>query len=750
MSMSARPDGVWLGVLGPLAGGPGPAPLGDGPVARLCSRLLVAAGRPISAEQLRADVWEDTPTSPSIVRVTVHRLRAALAGTDSRVVERIERGGWVLRSALLDVDATRFESLLDAAADQAPPEALATLDAALGLWRGRPFEGLEDAEWLWPETQRLVELREKALDARAEALLAARRPDDAIPELAEAAAAAPTRERRWAALMVAFHRAGRTADALLAFRRHEAALHDELGIAPSASIRRLDLRIRDDDGSSDGRSRPELFAEADPSVTARRAARYLAGRGVLDEAARQADRAVQLAVSEAGRATALVIRAEIATAQSRLAEAADNLAEAVLLARRLGDGPLLARVALVRFGHGIGASDEESQDLLAALLEPLTLLGSQRPERIELLCAAMFVLLHSSGGSEAHRLHQEAASLASTLASPRARALAHMGQAVADDARGEAPEVRLPLIAAAVAATDDGDDPRLALAARYLDLQVRLEAGDLRGIEAGLARFEEVGRASLLPFAATRPSLVRAGLLLARGQVADAQAHIDVTFDLAGRLGVGSALNAAVSQQALVLLESARFDDLLQLLGTGAGPGGAASLAIVAVTTAAAGDTDASRTALDQWLDAAPGEAASPFFPIMTCLAVEAAARCRHLPVLALGRQALTRLTGRFTALGVATLTLGPVDRYLAHCAEAADQRAEAIALAEAALSIATEAGAEVWAARCALDLASLLDLEGDGPGRDRARTLLMAAAASPAAATSPLLALQLQPVAPV
>ena len=53
----------------------------------------------------------------------------------------------------------------------------------------------------------------------------------------------PFRERLWRHLMLALYRAGRQADALVAYHRARAALDEQLGIEPGEELRALEAAI---------------------------------------------------------------------------------------------------------------------------------------------------------------------------------------------------------------------------------------------------------------------------------------------------------------------------------------------------------------------------------------------------------------------------------------------------------------------------------------------------------------------------
>ena len=97
-----------------------------------------------------------------------------------------------------------------------PEVALGAFDEALGLWRGSPYAEFASEEFAAAEVARLVELRARAIEERAAALLELGRPEDVIGELEAEIAVEPFRERLRALLMLALARAGRPVESLRA------------------------------------------------------------------------------------------------------------------------------------------------------------------------------------------------------------------------------------------------------------------------------------------------------------------------------------------------------------------------------------------------------------------------------------------------------------------------------------------------------------------------------------------------------
>ena len=234
-----------VGVLGPVvlhARDGEPVPLGSGRQRRLLAALALHAGTEVDRDVLAGLVWDERqPADPvAAVQTNVARLRRLLpAGIAIVTGPR----GYRLDVAPAAVDAVRFRAHLDAAAAAvAPPSRLAELDAALALWRGRPFADVEHPS-LGPEVTRLTELHAGALEDRAATLLDLGRESDAAVAAAALVEADPLRERAVGVLIRALAAAGRPAEALRAFARLRARLAEQLGADPSPELDRLHQQV---------------------------------------------------------------------------------------------------------------------------------------------------------------------------------------------------------------------------------------------------------------------------------------------------------------------------------------------------------------------------------------------------------------------------------------------------------------------------------------------------------------------------
>ena len=208
---------VEVGVLGPLrvVGQWGPIPLPAAKPRAVLTALALRPGTSVSVAGLIAALWGQDPprTAEKLVQGYVSRLRRALpAGTITTVA-----GGYVLALEPHQVDAERFEALVDGARRPGPQTGISMtrpglLREALHLWRGRPLVDLTDQPFGMAEAARLEELRRGAEEDLADARLAVGEHRDAVAGLEAAVADEPLRERRWGQLMLAMYRSGRQAD----------------------------------------------------------------------------------------------------------------------------------------------------------------------------------------------------------------------------------------------------------------------------------------------------------------------------------------------------------------------------------------------------------------------------------------------------------------------------------------------------------------------------------------------------------
>ena len=236
---------VTVGVLGPLllqTSDGERIPVTSGRQRRLLAALALHAGAEVGCEILAELVWGAAqPADPdAALQTNVARLRRLLPAAVT-----IETGARSYRLVVTtgDIDSGRFAAHLTRAAEELDPVArLAELDAALALWRGRPFADLDDPA-AGPEFARLSALRDAAVEQRAEALLAMGHAGAAVAVAEAMVAADPIRESGVAILMRALVAAGRSADSLRAYAGLRRELAEQLGLDPSPELRALHEQV---------------------------------------------------------------------------------------------------------------------------------------------------------------------------------------------------------------------------------------------------------------------------------------------------------------------------------------------------------------------------------------------------------------------------------------------------------------------------------------------------------------------------
>ncbi|HET9139659.1 BTAD domain-containing putative transcriptional regulator [Actinophytocola sp.] len=255
---------VRVAMLGPLrlAADDGSAiEVGGARLRMLLVRLALEAGRVVSTESLIDGLWGDNPPGDAnnALQSLVSRLRRSLGADNGGLVES-HPAGYRLAVSRDDVDVYRFEGLAEQGREQLragrSEQAAGSLRAALELWRGTPLADVAEAPFAQAAGARLAELQASALEDRVEADLQLGRHQEVLPELRNRLAEQPLRERLAGLLIRALYQAGRQADALEVYEGTRRALADELGVEPSAELRRVHLAVlRGEEQQDRGRSR---------------------------------------------------------------------------------------------------------------------------------------------------------------------------------------------------------------------------------------------------------------------------------------------------------------------------------------------------------------------------------------------------------------------------------------------------------------------------------------------------------------
>lgn len=238
-------------LLGPVQiwSGTGPIDLKRRPERLLLAVLLLEPGKPIPAERLIELLWPDAlPANPRrALQVYVSRLRAVL---DVELTSG--RGGYAIQSMPGQTDVEQFRSLVEQARRQDDLEQRSKLLMdALALWRGPALADVTTEDVRRRLCRGLDEARLAAQELRLSTELALGHHQELLAELADLTAAEPARETFAAAHMLALYRSGRQADALSAYADLVRHLDEELGVAPGAEVRDLQVAILRQDSSLD-------------------------------------------------------------------------------------------------------------------------------------------------------------------------------------------------------------------------------------------------------------------------------------------------------------------------------------------------------------------------------------------------------------------------------------------------------------------------------------------------------------------
>ncbi|WP_433256491.1 BTAD domain-containing putative transcriptional regulator [Streptosporangium sp. CA-135522] len=211
----------------------------------LLAVLVLNASRVVSHDRLLTALWGNTV--PASGRRLLHNhlwsLRRLL--TDPAVLASTPMG-YSLQipsdASDLGVFLTETEAARACLSAGDAVQASERFQKALALWRGSAFEGASPG-FQSAEGPALEEQRTAALVGRIEADLASGGGSELVSELRGLVAENPLHERLRAQLMLALHRAGRTAEALEEYRRAHEHFRRELGLEPGENLARLHQEI---------------------------------------------------------------------------------------------------------------------------------------------------------------------------------------------------------------------------------------------------------------------------------------------------------------------------------------------------------------------------------------------------------------------------------------------------------------------------------------------------------------------------
>jgi DNA-binding SARP family transcriptional activator/tetratricopeptide (TPR) repeat protein len=252
--------GLRVDVLGPVTAHVDGREVELGPLRqRAVFTVLALSERPaMDPDAILDGIWGEEPprSGRMLVQQYVSRLRRILPPGSLDTTAVGYRLSYASCDAVALVDGVRAAAAARRAG--ALDDAALRYEAVLRLRRGTPLSGIPGPPAA-AHRQWLAEVWLDANESWAEVRLQLGAEDGLIAALARLTSEHPFRERLVSLLMSALHRAGRTADALAAYRDLRRRLIDDLGIEPSNALRELHGAIL---ANAPGLSLAPAFAES--------------------------------------------------------------------------------------------------------------------------------------------------------------------------------------------------------------------------------------------------------------------------------------------------------------------------------------------------------------------------------------------------------------------------------------------------------------------------------------------------------
>ncbi|MEV7323528.1 AfsR/SARP family transcriptional regulator [Streptomyces sp. NPDC093970] len=250
-----------LGALNVRTNGVSVAPTAPKP-RQVLALLALRADQVVPVAALVEEVWAGAPPRSArttlqtyVLQIREHITAALRRGADPEGTDAVSAkdvlttlpGGYLLASGGGGSDIREFERLRELGCRAMDGEDFAgasrVLRQALDLWTGPPFADVRTGVHLAMEARRLEEGRLCALDQRIEADLQLGRHRELLAELTVLTSRHRTHENLHAQFMLALYRSGRRGEALHVYQQLRALLVRDLGLEPSARLRRLQQSI---------------------------------------------------------------------------------------------------------------------------------------------------------------------------------------------------------------------------------------------------------------------------------------------------------------------------------------------------------------------------------------------------------------------------------------------------------------------------------------------------------------------------
>jgi len=219
----------------------------------LLALLLTRNNAHVTSDHLEDQLWNGAPPrgARSTLQAHVCRLRSVLRATGGSAQISGGAGGYMLDIDVDEIDVCRFESMVrrgHAVSETEPARASDLFAKALDEWHGPALQDVRQVPELDLEAHHLEELHLTSIEGRLTAELAIGGHVMAIGVLQRLVDEHPYREHLRSLLMLALYRSGRQVEALRCFQSARHALA-EIGVQPSADLRRLEAAIINDDAA---------------------------------------------------------------------------------------------------------------------------------------------------------------------------------------------------------------------------------------------------------------------------------------------------------------------------------------------------------------------------------------------------------------------------------------------------------------------------------------------------------------------
>lgn len=226
---------------------------------RTLALLVVRMHYAVPLSTIVEELWGDRPprTANTTAQTYIYQLRRIVDEQrlliSGKELFRTRAPGYVLQCPAEQTDLFHFRQLTAEAqqllTNRQAEESSVLLRRALDLWRGAPLANVSVGPVLEGYLASLEEQRMRALNLRIEADLQLGRVHQLVEELRALVVEFPYNEWYHSLLIFTLTRVGRRRDALKAYERTRSVLSEELGLSPSAELRRVlqGAVLRDED-----------------------------------------------------------------------------------------------------------------------------------------------------------------------------------------------------------------------------------------------------------------------------------------------------------------------------------------------------------------------------------------------------------------------------------------------------------------------------------------------------------------------